>query len=93
MTFDQSVKITFYFLDCQLDSLAYDQMGPAHEIIRSKDGQKLYLVISYRRGRQIHRLKVPLHYSGYYSRSPMFFKHPYGKLLNSRARTFVQFKI
>ena len=55
-------------------------MGPAQDVMNDKNGTKQYLVISYRRGGAIHRLKVPLHYSSYYGRSPMFFQHPYGKL-------------
>ena len=57
-------------------------MGPAEVTIRSRDGQKQYLVISYRRGGEVHRLKVPVHFSTYAARSPMYIKHPYGKYLS-----------
>ena len=65
-----------WFLDVQLDCLAYGQMGPAEKVIRSKDGQKQYLVITYRRGGEQYRLQAPLHFSAYFERSPLYFKHP-----------------
>ena len=71
------------FLDLELDCLSYNQMGPAEEVIRSKDGTKMYLVITYKRGGRFHELKVPLHFSSYFARPPIFVQHPYGKFQKS----------
>ena len=65
-------------LDLSLDCLAYDQMGPAATCIRSTTGEKMYLVISYKRAGQFHELKVPIHYSAYFERPLIYFRHPYG---------------
>ena len=75
------IKLNFNlscYLDLQLDSLSYEQMGPAEAVIRSNSGAKMYLVIKYKRGGEWLSLKVPLHYSAYYERPFIYIKHPYG---------------
>ena len=64
-----------------LDCLAYDQMGPAATCIRSTTGDKMYLVISYKRAGQFHELKVPIHYSAYFERPLIYIRHTYGEFI------------
>ena len=73
--------IDFYvFLDMELDCLSYSQMGPAELVIRSRDGEEMYLVISYKRGGKFFKLKVPKFFSTYFLRPVLFIKHGYGEL-------------
>ena len=67
-----------YILDLQLDCLSYNQMGPAERVIRSKDGEKMYVVITYKRGGKFYELKVPKFFSAYFERPYIFIRHSYG---------------
>ena len=67
-----------FSLDLQLDCLSYNQMGPADKIIRSKDGQPMYVIISYKRGGTFHELKVPKHFSAYFERPVLYTRHSHG---------------
>ena len=62
----------------QLDCLSYDQMGPFELVIRSKEGERMYLVITYKRGGKFYELKVPKYFSAYFERSFIYIRHSYG---------------
>ena len=66
-------------LDLQLDCISYDLMGPAEAVIRTKNGDKLYLIIRYKRSGEFHELKVPKFFSAYFERPSLYMKHPHGK--------------
>ena len=67
----------------ELDCLSYNQMGPAELTIRSKDGEEMYIIISYKRSGKFFKLKVPKHFSLYFARPFIFFRHSYGKSICS----------
>ena len=67
-----------YNSDMQLDCLAYNQMGPADTVIRSKDGEKMYVIITYKRGGKFYELKVPKFFSAYFERPFIYIRHSYG---------------
>lgn len=54
-------------------------MGPAEVTIRSKAGDEMYLVISYKRGGKFFKLKVPRYFSTYFARPFIYLQHSYGE--------------
>ena len=62
----------------QLDCLSYDQMGPAEVVMRSRDGEKQYVIITYKRGGKFYELKVPRFFSAYFERPFIYIQHSYG---------------
>ena len=54
-------------------------MGPTELCIMDKSGNPMYLTIKYRRSGKTFYLRVPMHFSAYFSRSPIFIKHNFGK--------------
>lgn len=66
-------------LDMDLDCLAYSQIGPAEKIVRNKNGDKMYIIITYKRSGRFFELKVPKFYSAYYERPYIYIRHSYGE--------------
>ena len=61
-----------------MDCISYELMGPAAKIVRNKDGERQYIVITYKRGGKFYELKVPRFFSAYFERPPLFVQHSYG---------------